>query len=139
MLIVFASSFCFAASPANEQSSQGEPTDTVKAATLRQEAQNWIMVGNSQMKKGLYQDAEKSFLVASEYQDYLPADEKNKLQENLDKAHKGGVERQAVMEHLKLAKNFSIRASPSRPALNSRRFAAALMSPSRKKKKLPLI
>ena len=105
-VIIFSASICLAAGE------QSEPTSAAKAATLHQEAQNWIMVGNNQMKKGLYRDAEKSYQAAGEYQDYLSPAEKTKLQENLDKAHKAANESRPVVEHLQKAREYLNQGQP---------------------------
>lgn len=83
-----------------------------KAKTLREVAQNWVRVGVSQYKRGLYPEAEKSFLTACDYQEYLTAEEHKQLEEHLTKAHQACVERQAVLEHIKEAEDLLSQGQP---------------------------
>jgi hypothetical protein len=83
-----------------------------KTAALREVAQNWISVGISQYNRGFYPEAEKSLLTARDYQEYLTADEREKLEEYLAKAHQTSVDRQAVLEHIKEARNLLSQGRP---------------------------
>ena len=89
-----------------------EKVEAGKAATLRGEANNWIQVGISQYERGLYRQAEESFLAAEDYQEYLTASEKMKLQEHLDKTRQALVERKAVLEHLQNARDLLNQGQP---------------------------
>jgi hypothetical protein len=95
--VLFSATACFAAEP-NVQS------EKEKTVVSREIAQDWIQVGISQSKKGLYVQAEKSFLTAQEYQGYLTAEEKTQLEKHIAEAHQAVVERQAVLEHIKMAR-----------------------------------
>ena len=96
---------CFAAelNPQNEQQ---------REAVSRETAQNWIQVGILQTKKGLYDQAEKSFLAAKEYQVYLTAEEQKNLDKNLAEARQGAAERQTVLEHVKQARELLSQKQP---------------------------
>ncbi len=83
-VVLLSASACFAAEP-NLQS------EKEKTAVLRETAQNWIQVGISQSKKGLYEQAEKSFLAAREYQEYLTAEEHKQLEEHIARCASGRV------------------------------------------------
>ena len=96
---------CFAAEP-NSQS------EKEKAAVSRETAQDWIQVGISQSKKGLYEQAEKSFLAAREYQEYLTAEEHKQLEGHIANAHQAVLERQSVLEYIKKAKELLIQGQP---------------------------
>jgi len=75
-----------------------------KTEVLREQGNNWIMVGIAQLNRGFYSQAEKSFIEAQEYEQYLAQSEIRKLQENLDKARQGILERKAVLEYLAQAR-----------------------------------
>ena len=88
------------------------PAEKDKAAVLRQEARNWIDVGQTQMKRGLYQQAGQSFMAAYEYQQYLSAEESKKLEEDLKKAYQGSIEGQTVLEELAQARDLLKQGQP---------------------------
>lgn len=54
-----------------------------KTKMRRQVASKWIEVGTEQYKRGLYKQAEKSFLLAQEYNEYLTNSSRVKLNELL--------------------------------------------------------
>ena len=103
--VLFSAAACFAAEP-NVQS------EKERIAVSREIAQDWIQVGISQSKKGLYGQAEKSFLAAREYQQYLTAEEQTQLKEHIAEANQAVVERQAVLERIKKAREFLSRNQP---------------------------
>jgi len=103
--VLFSAAACFAAEP-NVQS------EKEKTLVSREIAQDWIQVGISQSKKGLYVQAEKSFLTAQEYQGYLTAEEQKQLEKNIAEAHQGVVERQAVLERVKMARELFSQGQP---------------------------
>jgi len=111
-VVLLTAVFCFAAAPAAVEPNSSEQTEQEKARTLREVAQNWIHVGISQSKRGLYQQAEESFLTARGYQEYLTAEEHKELEENLTKAHQAGIERQAVLEHIERARDLLSQGQP---------------------------
>ena len=71
---------CFAAAPAAQKEDE-------RTIVSRETARNWMQVGILQSKRGLYDQAEKSFLAAREYQEYLPVEEQKQLDKNLAEAH----------------------------------------------------
>jgi hypothetical protein len=107
-IILFSAVFCLAGggltyAAAEPKAASPAQSRQQKAETLRGVGQNWIEVGLEQYKRGLYAEAEKSFLAATEYQQYLTDKEVKQLEDNLAKAHQAGVERQAVLEQIKQA------------------------------------
>lgn len=70
---------------------------------VRQVVDNWIQIGTEQYKRGLYAAAEKSFLQAKDYERYLTAEEKNKLDSSLQQAHKAAVERESALTAIRNA------------------------------------
>jgi tetratricopeptide (TPR) repeat protein len=103
--VLFSAAACFAAEP----NLQGEKE---KTTVLRETAQNWIQVGIAQSKKGLYVQAEKSFLAAQEYQVYLTVEEQKQLEKNISEAHQGVVERQPALEHMTKARELLSQGQP---------------------------
>ncbi|MGD1043622.1 MAG: hypothetical protein ABR913_11285 [Sedimentisphaerales bacterium] len=104
-VVLLSAAACFAAEP-NSQS------EKEKAAVSRETAQDWIQVGISQSKKGLYEQAEKSFLAAREYQEYLTAEEHKQLEGHVANAHQAVLERQSVLEYIKKAKELLVQGQP---------------------------
>jgi hypothetical protein len=104
-VVLLSAAVCFAAEP-NSQS------EKEKTAVSRETAQDWIQVGISQSKKGLYEQAEKSFLAAREYQEYLTAEEQNQLEKHIAEANQAVVERQPVLEHIKKARELLSQGQP---------------------------
>ena len=103
--VLFSAAACFAAEP-NSQS------EKEKTAVSRETAHDWIQVGISQSKKGLYEQAEKSFLAAREYQEYLTAEEQKQLEKRIAEANQAVVERQPVLEHIKKARELLSQGQP---------------------------
>ncbi len=104
-IVLLSAAVCFAAEP-NLQS------EKEKTAVSRETAQDWIQVGISQSKKGLYEQAEKSFLAAREYQEYLTAEEHKQLEGHIANAHQAVLERQPVLEHIKKARELLVQGQP---------------------------
>lgn len=74
-------------------------TNVDKQKIVRQVAQNWIRVGTEQYKRGFYKAAEKSFLMARDYQEYLTVAEREKLNELLEETRIAqGAEPSAAIE-----------------------------------------
>ena len=65
-----------------------------KDKVVRQVVDNWMQIGNDQFKQGYYSAAEKSFLRAKDYEAYLSSEERDKLNDSLQKAHKAAQERE---------------------------------------------
>jgi tetratricopeptide (TPR) repeat protein len=104
-VVLLSAAVCFAAEP-NSQS------EKEKTAVSRETAQDWIQVGISQSKKGLYEQAEKSFLAAREYQEYLTAEEDKQLEGHIANAHQAVLERHSVLEYIKKAKELLVQGQP---------------------------
>jgi hypothetical protein len=104
-VVLLSAAVCFAAEP-------GLQSEKEKTAVSRETAQDWMQVGISQSKKGLYGQAEKSFLAAQEYQEYLTVGEQKQLEQYLAEAHQAVVERQPVLEHIKMARELLSQGQP---------------------------
>ena len=74
-----------------------------KREIISQVAQDWIEVGREQYKRGFYMQAEKSFLAAQDYIDYLTAEEREKLNSLLVKTHRASLERKRNLETIQTA------------------------------------
>lgn len=126
-IILFSAVFCFgfaglsqaAAAPTpassvepNSSKANPEMTEQEKTKVLREVAKNWIRVGILQSKRGLYQQAEESFLNARGLQEYLTAEEHKELEEHLAKAHQAGIERQIVLDFIKKARDLLSEGQP---------------------------
>ena len=80
------------------QSALPQAAKADKEQIVRQIAQNWTEVGIEQYDRGLYRQAEQSFLRAQDYQEYLSFAERETLKELLEKAHVAALERQRDLE-----------------------------------------
>ena len=80
-----------------------QPNEAYKQEVLRQVAQDWIQVGMGLYRRRSYEAAERSFLRAQEYQKYLIAAERGKLNELLKEAHIAALERKYILEHIQKA------------------------------------
>ena len=80
-----------------------QPSEADKEKIVRQVAQRWIQVGAEQYKRGYFKAAKQSFLRAQDYQEYLTADEREKLTALLEKTHKGILEREYILETIRTA------------------------------------
>jgi type II secretory pathway component GspD/PulD (secretin) len=67
-----------------------------KDKVVRQIVDNWIQIGTEQYKRGFYAAAEKSFMRAKDYEESLTAEERTKLSESLQMAHKAAVEQESA-------------------------------------------
>jgi tetratricopeptide (TPR) repeat protein len=105
-VVLFSFGICFAAEPNHEQ------PGLYKTNVLREEAQNWIKVGLTQFKRGLYEQAEKSFITAQELGEHLSAQEHKELQDYLVKVRKATIEKQEALEHLKKAQELVKQGQP---------------------------
>jgi tetratricopeptide (TPR) repeat protein len=104
-VVLFSAVSCFAAEPNAQDEKE-------KAVVLHETAQNWIQVGTLQSQKGLYEQAEESFLAAKEYQEYLTAEEQKQLEKHIAEANQAVVERQPVLEHIRKAKELLSQGQP---------------------------
>jgi hypothetical protein len=80
---------------ADEMSPKTAKGDNEKV--VRQVVDNWIQIATEQYKRGFYAAAEKSFLRAKDYEEYLTAAERDKLNDSLQQAHKAAVERESAL------------------------------------------
>jgi len=89
------------------EDSQGESgherPEPDKHKVLRQVGLDWIEVGSCQEKRRLFSQAERSFLAAKGYEQYLTGDEHSRLNEHLQRAHRCAVEQEQVLQELKTA------------------------------------
>jgi len=77
-----------------------------KQIVMHQVAQSWIQVGIAQFKKGLFEASERSFHMASEYQEYLSVAERRSLGEFFEKLWLAKLERKKQLRHIKTADEF---------------------------------
>jgi type II secretory pathway component GspD/PulD (secretin) len=91
-----------------------QPSDADKDKVVRQVAQKWIEVGAEQYKRGYFKAAKESFLRAQDYQEYLTADEKEKLSSLLEKTHKGILERERILETIRMADSLVKQGEPDK-------------------------
>ena len=75
---------------ANETSDRQEAT--------RQIVQNYIQAGEKEYKQGFYEQAEKTFLMAQGYREYLSADERNELSSLLEKAQTAASKQKSAQQ-----------------------------------------
>jgi type II secretory pathway component GspD/PulD (secretin) len=80
-----------------------QPGEADKEKIVRQVAQRWIQIGAEQYKRGYFKAAKQSFLRAQDYQEYLTADEREKLTAILEKTHAGILEREYILEAIRTA------------------------------------
>jgi tetratricopeptide (TPR) repeat protein len=99
-------------STARAAEAKPEQQEQEKARVLREAAQNWISVGAAQYKRGFFAEAEKSFTIASGYQEYLTVPEQKGLNVFFEKAHKAGLEREIVMGHIRMARDLVRQGQP---------------------------
>jgi len=95
LLVILASVLLVAA--VLSEAARSESGEAYKRKVIRQVAQDWIQVGMEQHRRGLYKQAEKSFLQAQEYQEYLSDAEREKLNEVLQQTHTTVVERKRAL------------------------------------------
>ncbi|MFH1371217.1 MAG: hypothetical protein ABII09_08040 [Planctomycetota bacterium] len=97
--------------PTASEPNLGQP-EQQKSKVLREVAQDWILVGITQYKRGLYEQAEESFLTAGGFQEYLTAEEHKQLEEHLNNTRQAAVERRAVLENIKTANDLLNQGQP---------------------------
>jgi hypothetical protein len=73
------------------------------AKTVRGVAQYFIDAGNEHYRRGQYSQAEKLFLQALEYESYLTAATRTKLNELVEKSRKAPLARKGILEHIQAA------------------------------------
>ncbi|MHC4283364.1 MAG: hypothetical protein ACYSWZ_10400, partial [Planctomycetota bacterium] len=70
---------------------------------VRQVAQKWIQVGTEQYNRSFFKAAEQSFLRAQEYEGYLDAADRKKLNGLIEQTHIAVLERKRILEHIQAA------------------------------------
>jgi general secretion pathway protein D len=70
---------------------------------VRQVVDNWVQIATEQYRRGFYAAAEKSFLQAKDYEKYLTAAERDKLNDSLQQAHKAAIERENALAAIRSA------------------------------------
>ena len=78
------------------QSNTNENPDRQEA--FRQIVQSYIQAGEQEYNKGFYEQAEKTFLMAQGYREYLTADERKQLTSLLDKTQAAISKRKSALE-----------------------------------------
>lgn len=73
-----------------------KPKDNGKVKIVRQVARDWIEAGKKEYQRGLYEQSERSFLFAQDYQQYLTEPERKDLSALLEKAHRAAIERRRI-------------------------------------------
>lgn len=105
LFVVLASNLLLAASiVSGVEVVESAVNEADKQQVVRQVAQNWVEVGAIQYRRGFYKQAEKSFLRALEYQEYLTASEYAKLNKLLEKTRIAALGRKPVLERVQTAK-----------------------------------
>ena len=102
-LVVLALLLVLAVSAVLAVAAQQEDADSSAAGKqriLRRVADEWIKVGTEQYKRGYYGASKKSFLRARDYQEYLTADEREKLNGLLEKTDTAIIERKRIVEEI---------------------------------------
>jgi hypothetical protein len=102
-LLVILVSLLLLTTSALSGAAQSQPNETDKEKIVRQVAQKWIEVGAEQYKRGYFKAAKQSFLRAQDYQEYLTADEREKLTALLEKTHKSILAREYILEAIRMA------------------------------------
>ena len=82
---------------------QDDSSAAGKQKILRRVGNEWIKVGAEQYKRGYYEQSKKSFLKAQDYQEYMTADEREKLNGLLEKTDTAIIERKRILEGVQKA------------------------------------
>lgn len=85
-----------------------------KEKIVRQVAQKWIQVGMEQHRRGMFKAAEQSFLRAKDYEGYLTAAERKRLNELLGQTHEGALERKRILAHIQAADGLIKQGEPAK-------------------------
>ncbi len=90
-------------STASPKSTLAQSNEAEKQKVVQQVAQDWIEAGTNFYNKGLYLQAEQSFLRAQNYQEYLTDAQRQNLNELLQKTHTAAAERKRIGENMQAA------------------------------------
>ena len=85
------------------QAAWSQAAEADKHKVGRRVAKEWVQVGAKQYKRGFYEAAEQSLLRAQDYQEYLSAAEREKLNELLEKTYLAVLEKTQILEHIQKA------------------------------------
>ena len=85
-----------------------DDNDVGRQKVVRQVAKNYLQIGTEQYRRGQYVAAEKTFLMAQDYYDYLTSAEREQLNDMLGKSHTAAIERQRISGDVRRAKAESI-------------------------------
>ncbi len=102
-LLVILMSLLFLTTSALSDVASSQPSEADKGKVVRQVAQKWIQVGAEQYKRGYFKAANQSFLRAQDYQEYLTADEREKLTALIDKTQQGIAARERILGTIQAA------------------------------------
>jgi len=94
-VVLLAGMFC---NPAAAQSEEDQ-----KAKVVAQVAAKWVDVGREQLKRGYFDAAEKSFLQARKYVEYLGTRERQEIDEYLTRAREAARKREGISDRLAAA------------------------------------
>ncbi len=97
-----------------------------KGKAVHQIVDNWIQIGNEQYKRGFYAAAEKSFMRAKDYEEFLTPEERARLDESLQKAHKAAVEQETAATPKQNADESAAQQPVSKPAVEQPKGQAAV-------------
>ncbi len=100
LILLLAVSSILAAAP---QEQQDDSPAAGKQRILQRVAGEWVQVGAEQYKRGYYGTSKKSFLKAQDYQEYLTADEREKLDELLERTDAAIIGRKRILEGIQKA------------------------------------
>jgi len=98
LLLAVSSILAVASSQEQDDSSAAD-----KQKILRRVGGEWIKVGAEQYKRGYYEASKQSFLKAQDYQEYMTADEREKLNGLLEKTDTAIIERKRILEGVQKA------------------------------------
>lgn len=76
-----------------------------KMQTVRRVAEDWMQAGIEQYHRGYYRQAERSFLMAKDYEDYLSEEQRQELETRLDQTHKAVVKLNNLLSKISEANN----------------------------------
>jgi len=85
------------------EAASSQAAEAEKERIVRQVAQKWIQVGTEQYKRGFYRASEQSLLRAVDYEGYLTAAEREKLNGLLEKTHIALAERERILKDIRTA------------------------------------
>jgi len=82
---------------------KSQASETNKREVVRRVAHQWVQIGQEQYKRGYYEQAKQSFLMAMDYQGYLTDAEKEKINKLLEETSAAAPERKRILERIRQA------------------------------------